>query len=140
MPFGGKLFGFLESSSLRASETRKRAAPFFSPLGDLGSLEPVGGAGRLPLGAVGFLATITTNKCLRFFYIIVYFFLAAASFFLAIISLNLSRAAVCLSDAPPFPLGGTGFFAAVPLAIGGFPLGAGALLAGMIIIGLSSLF
>jgi hypothetical protein len=37
-----------------------------------------------------------------------YFFLAAASFFLAIISLNLSRAAICLSDAPPFPLGGTG--------------------------------
>ena len=43
-----------------------------------------------------------------------YFFLAAASFFLAIISLNLSRAAICLSDAPPFPLGGTG----LPLATG----------------------
>jgi hypothetical protein len=52
-----------------------------------------------------------------------YFFLAAASFFLAIISLNLLRAATCLSVAPPLPLGGTGLplgGTALPLATGGF--------------------
>jgi len=65
-----------------------------------------------------------------------YFFLAAASFFLAIISLNFSRAAVCLSYAPPFPLGVTG----LPLGGTALPLATSGFLAGMIITRLFSLF
>jgi hypothetical protein len=50
-----------------------------------------------------------------------FFFFAAASFFLAIISLNLSRASVCFAETPPLPFGGTGLpFGGTALPAAGF--------------------